>query len=371
MVNLLLKRRKVGNLPPAYPNSWYSILESDELGVKQVKEIYYLGRNLVAWRGEEKGQAFVADAYCPHLGAHLGAGSTVKGNCIKCPFHQWSFDGSENGAVVGIPYTKQQTSYGKLPGLKLWRVKEANGFIWIWYHDQNLDPTWFPEQIDGTSNWQYRGRSEFQVTCHIQEIPENGADISHLKAIHENPAIFPVGYSKLTEIIGKFFKHKWTASWTVNEDPKRKHESLLEFYHYFEAFGSHFKFCHVNVKGRQIGAGMVILHFDTPAGKGVLIQSVTPIEPLLQRITHRFYSEKKFIHPIGLMVLYGEAIQISRDVEIWNRKCFLSRPNLVKEDIQIKSFRRWFSQFYSDGQGEKIGSEQNCFRSLNENKFDF
>lgn len=70
MVNLLLKRRKVGNLPPAYPNSWYSILESDELGVKQVKEVYYLGKNLVVWRGEKSEQAFVADAYCPHLGAH-------------------------------------------------------------------------------------------------------------------------------------------------------------------------------------------------------------------------------------------------------------------------------------------------------------
>lgn len=95
---------------------------------------------------------------------------------------------------------------------------------------------------------------------------------------------------------------------------------------------------------------MVILIFETPFGQGVLVQSVTPIEPLLQRIIHRFYSEPKFIQPFSRIVLHSEAIQISRDIEIWNRKCYLSSPNLVKEDSNIKSFRRWFSQFYSNNQ---------------------
>lgn len=111
---MLLKRKKVGDLPPPYPNSWYSILESDQLAPKQVKEVYILGRNLVVWRGEESGRAFVSDAYCPHLGAHLGVGGTVKGNCIECPFHQWSFDGCQNGKVANVPYSKNQTSYDKL-----------------------------------------------------------------------------------------------------------------------------------------------------------------------------------------------------------------------------------------------------------------
>jgi hypothetical protein len=39
--------------------------------------------------------------------------------------------------------------------------------------------------------------------------------------------------------------------------------------------------------------------------------------------------------------------KISRDVRIWNRKCFISKPILTKEDSAIKTFRRWFSQFYS------------------------
>ncbi len=63
-----------------------------------------IGQNLVAWRGES-GKAYIADAYCPHMGAHLGLGGKVSGECIKCTFHGWSFHGSDGG-VTNIPYSK-------------------------------------------------------------------------------------------------------------------------------------------------------------------------------------------------------------------------------------------------------------------------
>ena len=49
-------------------------------------------------------QVSIVDAYCPHLGANLGVGGHVRGNCIECPFHGWRFDG-ETGQCVSIPYT--------------------------------------------------------------------------------------------------------------------------------------------------------------------------------------------------------------------------------------------------------------------------
>jgi cholesterol 7-dehydrogenase len=36
----------------------------------------------------ESGEAKVLDAYCPHMGADLGVGSKVVGDCIECPFHK-------------------------------------------------------------------------------------------------------------------------------------------------------------------------------------------------------------------------------------------------------------------------------------------
>ena len=52
-------------------------------------------------------EAAVLDAFCPHMGAHLGFGGEVVGNSIKCPFHGWSFD--REGKCQRIPYTSRLT----------------------------------------------------------------------------------------------------------------------------------------------------------------------------------------------------------------------------------------------------------------------
>lgn len=55
---------------------------------------------------------------------------------------------------------------------------------------------------------------------------------------------------------------------------------------------------------------MVFLEFNAFFGKGILFFMVTPLGPMLQRITHRFYSSNSMLHPFGMLVLLGEAIQV-------------------------------------------------------------
>src|SRR5262249_47971167 len=76
------------NLVEPFPFGWFAVAYSDELGAGQVKALRYFGRELVLWRGED-GTARLLDAYCRHLGAHLGHGGRVNGNDIECPFHAW------------------------------------------------------------------------------------------------------------------------------------------------------------------------------------------------------------------------------------------------------------------------------------------
>ena len=87
-----------------YPNSWIQIGWSHEVERGQVKPLRCLGRELVIFRGED-GRARVLDAYCPHLGAHLGVGGRVVDNELRCPFHGWQFDGE--GTCTRIPYAKR------------------------------------------------------------------------------------------------------------------------------------------------------------------------------------------------------------------------------------------------------------------------
>ena len=70
-----------------------------------VKEVHALGEHFAVFRSSRSGTAFVTDLYCPHLGASLGSGATVTGDCITCPFHKWTFDGN-SGECVNIPYAK-------------------------------------------------------------------------------------------------------------------------------------------------------------------------------------------------------------------------------------------------------------------------
>ena len=44
---------------------------------------------------------------------------------------------------------------------------------------------------------------------------------------------------------------------------------------------------------------------------------------------------------------------------IWNNKCFINKPMLVKEDQLIGKFRRWYKQFYSEN-SEKRAKESSA-----------
>lgn len=68
-----------------------------------------VGEQVAVFRGQD-GEAYVVDAYCPHLGANLAVGGQVVGNCIECPFHGWQFRGTD-GKCVKIPYAEKGRNY--------------------------------------------------------------------------------------------------------------------------------------------------------------------------------------------------------------------------------------------------------------------
>lgn len=73
-------------------NGWYRLLHSHELKNGEVRYIELVGREFALFRGVD-GVARCIDAYCIHLGANIAVGGKVVGNCIQCPFHQWTFNG--------------------------------------------------------------------------------------------------------------------------------------------------------------------------------------------------------------------------------------------------------------------------------------
>ena len=100
----------------SYPKSWFVAAYSDDLGHKQVQPLKFFGQNLVMYR-TEKGEAVLLDAYCAHMGTHLGMGGVVAGDAIRCPLHGWQFN--ESGDCMQVPYAEGVPRNASIRGLSM------------------------------------------------------------------------------------------------------------------------------------------------------------------------------------------------------------------------------------------------------------
>jgi phenylpropionate dioxygenase-like ring-hydroxylating dioxygenase large terminal subunit len=172
------------NLPKVYPFGWYGIGYSDELEIGQVKALRYFGQEIALWRGID-GTVRVIDAYCAHYGAHMGHGGKVHENYLECPFHAWRYD--ETGATKEIPYASVIPPQARRKNcVPSWPTREANGFIYIWYHPDKVDPLWDLQVIDeiGHPDWTPFKKFEWNIYSSLENIADNAVDFAHFRYVH-------------------------------------------------------------------------------------------------------------------------------------------------------------------------------------------
>ncbi|MGW2323696.1 Rieske (2Fe-2S) protein [Streptomyces sp. NPDC001155] len=83
-----------------YPSGWFCLARSRELAPGNVLTRRFMDEDVVLYRTRD-GRPRAVHPYCPHLGAHLGAGGTVEGQNLVCPFHRFAF--APDGTCVGTP----------------------------------------------------------------------------------------------------------------------------------------------------------------------------------------------------------------------------------------------------------------------------
>ena len=169
------------NTAPDFPIGWWSVARSHELEPGDVKAVSALDRELVVYR-TESGEARVHDAFCPHLGAHLGVNGKVVGESIQCPFHGWQFGG--DGKCNHIPYCDTIPTRAKVQN---WPTSEVNGEIYMWFHPTGAEPDREVPVIEqiGDENWTEPRQVEFNIPVHIQDIAENSCDPEHFQYVHK------------------------------------------------------------------------------------------------------------------------------------------------------------------------------------------
>lgn len=161
-----------------YPDGWFYIELSHNLPKGKLISKTWMGEEIVAWRDND-GQVCVADAFCPHLGAHLGpkAGGCVKNGHVVCPFHQFAFDSA--GKCASTPYGPAP----KNAKLKMYPVQEVNGIILAHWDNEGREPTWDIPELP-QEGWGPVTKTHFKLRSHPQETTENSVDPAHFGMVH-------------------------------------------------------------------------------------------------------------------------------------------------------------------------------------------
>jgi 3-ketosteroid 9alpha-monooxygenase subunit A len=304
---------------PAYPNGWFQIAYSDELAAGSVLPLSYFGRELVLFRTAE-GKASVLDAYCPHLGAHLGYGGKVEGESITCPFHAWKFDGC--GGCTEVPYAKKIPPKAKIHS---WPVCEINGLILVWYHAEDAPPAFeiptLPEV--GDEGWTTYERRRWKIRTRHQEMAENAVDSAHFHFLH-GTSNMPTSRA---EARGPILH---VTSTTGMSTPRGGIDGSVE--------STSYGFGYSTVRFRGI--------VET-----LLVSSMTAIDDEYIDVRFNFtikkLPDKDVTQGVGKAFIREVSRQLEQDIPIWEHKIYFDHPVLCDGDGPIGLFRKWCRQFYT------------------------
>lgn len=302
-----------------YPRGWFAVCFSDELAVGQSLSLRYFGQDLVAFRGQD-GQASVLEAYCAHMGAHLGAGGKVEGCAIRCPFHGWRYDGS--GACVEIPYAKKIPPKARQ---KAWPVREVNGVVLLHHDAGGAPPEWdvpvIPEY--GSAEWLPWSTSNYRIKTHPREIVDNLADRAHFAFVHDT-AIDEFGFE--------------TDGHTATQRVKGR------------AFFGEGKVDPFASTTTYHGPGYLLMRMDGLLQNYMLLAH-TPVEEnvldLRMAVTLKVVGDRKRTE--GYVAGYLDNLKrgFEDDIRIWENKIYRDPALLCDGDGPIAALRKWYRQFYA------------------------
>ncbi|HEX6421239.1 MAG TPA: Rieske 2Fe-2S domain-containing protein [Acidimicrobiales bacterium] len=310
-------RTVADRFPFPIPNGWFAVARSADLVRGSVVPAHYFGRDLALYR-TEAGEARAVDAYCPHLGAHLAVGGSVRGDTVACPFHGWRFDGA-SGACVEIPYATSERIPARA-AVRTYPVVELNGLVFAWHHATGGDPFYEVPEVPELSDpgWLEPHLIEFRIATSCQEMAENNHDHAHFKYVHGTDAI-----PTATEVIEGTYK-RVEGGGLVRE---------------------------------TFGLGLGVLRMPDAM---TFLSSVTPIDE------DDVHVRWVFTAPAGdggeVEVVDGRRVDtgpnaaeafakafaegVSQDIPIWENKVYRERPVLTKGESGIVAHRKWAAQFY-------------------------
>lgn len=335
---------RLANGAVRYGRGWYLIGASSEFAVGDVKSLTYFNQQLVAFR-TASGQLSVLDAYCPHLGADLGAGGKVVDESIQCPFHAWRFD--QDGQCIDIPYAKHTP---KKACLTSWLTAEHSGLAFIWHCPQNSAPTYTVPELDryGQPGWTDWDLQRLTIETTPREIIENVADSAHFEVVHKMEKLLRFsneydGVNATQNMLGKVPGGTMQTTATY-------YGPAVQFSAMTSAFDSRLLNAHTPIDENSVhlwfGVMMQLDHFNEAEKQKIHAG-------LLSFGFENDFSadnggEKDNMQLIHQAIIHATQQGYYDDVQVWEHKLFRPDPILCDGDGPLFKLRKWYAQFYED-----------------------
>jgi phenylpropionate dioxygenase-like ring-hydroxylating dioxygenase large terminal subunit len=314
---------------------WWQIGWSADFPAGEVRPLRYFGEDLVAWRGVD-GRLHVLEAHCQHLGAHIGHGGVVVGDCVRCPFHGWQW--GADGGNTAIP---DQDRPNRSKRLRVWPVQEQHGLVFLWHHPHGEPPAW--EMLDVFATYPqfeqdpeayypvFTARNE-REPVHPQIVLENSADSAHFEFVHRATV-------RPRMLHYEFDERSWyfLAGWpdTRSDDPDAMR---------------------MRIHSRLFGLGGSITAFEGAQSHRVVF-STTPVETGASDMFYTIWwpREPGDDAPAAPPELRGRVERevlssVEDDLLIWRTQKWVEHPAYSKVDAKgYTELRRWAQGFYDVG----------------------
>lgn len=316
-------------VPPGLPAGWYLVGRAEDAGT-DARAVRLGGDEWVLWR-DGSGAPRLHSAWCPHLGAHLGQGGTVRDGRLVCPFHGFAFDGE--GACVATGYGTPPPRAARLGARP---VLSRDGLLYAWLGADA--PGWEPEVLDAAGWSPYRLHG-WELRGHPQEISENSVDVGHFAHVH--------GYRSVETV----------------EAARVEGPCLRAAYRFEKPVGRAWARETIRVAVWGLGLSRVEVDDDWAGARFRLLVMPTPLEADRIRLTIGLSVQDPSLAPRGAwrflprwlvrgviapVVLRSYGRDVERDFAIWSHKAWLARPALAAGDGPIGLYRAWTRQFYPE-----------------------
>lgn len=341
LVNKRGLRMKLANkryYPPGrYPEGWYLVEVARNLPEGGLLQKEWMGRQIVAWR-DSSGEVCVSEAYCPHLGAHLGpkSGGRVRNGRLVCPFHGFEYD--IGGQCVATPNAPPP----RTARLNVYETRELNGLVFAWWSSVGRGPQWeLPQWPD--DEWSRLEYCRLRFPGHPQETSENSVDINHFQYVHGYHTVKQVGK---VHVDGAYLRNKFLFRRRMNLAGVRVLTDVAATTH---VWGVGYSFVEFHERGSGLYFRQWIL--STPLDD-------TDVQMVIALQIKRWEPGQKWpatlllkCLPPGLLPRFFVARvkhDVRQDIAVWRSKRYQPLPILSRADGEIMTYRKYCEQFYPE-----------------------